>query len=505
MKTYPLNEDTSFTGKWFLPQLDNSPHLAGTLTWGDRCAELSLNGTFTPQRGAIFGDEVHDYTAVHGVTTGSERVSLLSAMQVGKNVSIGAGGFAESERISSNFLVVGAHVTEQSLYSEVSIRVPGLELWIGRSGVTQTIIPQTTDCPSSVVYHIEHLREEIIQIPAIFGTLSFGFEHRYSGDRISEIHARISCHMTIRPDEPQCINWFLDQFGKASTLLSFLAGVSMAEDQISAKLSGTNESVAVLVNLRMTQTCKYKSRHDFFMLRNDMGEALEPVIQNWFEQYDSIATPSQLALSVLNTNDLWSHIEFLSLMQALEGFHRAVSTGLYTSEEEYKAIHDSLCMAIPDGIGSDHRDALKSRIRYGNEISLRKRLDSLASRLPDSLRVVILGNGGSIPRSWVVTRNYYTHWDDASRNSILDGMDMHRAAVRIRLFLRVLYLRFVGISEAAIQKSLVNASYESQYLIQLNSAMHRKANPGSTEGAIMHITLGKLCANDKANEPDQPT
>ncbi|WP_423191407.1 HEPN domain-containing protein [Burkholderia multivorans] len=70
----------------------------------------------------------------------------------------------------------------------------------------------------------------------------------------------------------------------------------------------------------------------------------------------------------------------------------------------------------PNTVGSDHKEALKSRIRYGNEVSLRKRLDALISRLDLPLRKQILGNDGVVPRSWVVTRNYYTHWDNESRS-----------------------------------------------------------------------------------------
>lgn len=119
--------------------------------------------------------------------------------------------------------------------------------------------------------------------------------------------------------------------------------------------------------------------------------------------------PSQLALSVLSSDNLWLHVEFLSLMQALEGFHRATMPGLYTSEAEYEPVKQALNYAIPKVIGPDHKEALKSRIRYGNEVSLRKRVDALVGRLDLPVRKHILGGDGSVPRSWVVTRNYYTH------------------------------------------------------------------------------------------------
>lgn len=124
------------------------------------------------------------------------------------------------------------------------------------------------------------------------------------------------------------------------------------------------------------------------------------------------------------------------------------------------------------------------------KISLRKRLDALVKRLPIELRQHVLGNDGSVPKNWVDTRNYYTHWDETSRDTVLDGIGMHRAGVRMRHLLRALYLDLVGIPHSAIIKSLGNACGESQYLIHLNGSAHRKKNPGSQAGEIMHISAG---------------
>ena len=62
--------------------------------------------------------------------------------------------------------------------------------------------------------------------------------------------------------------------------------------------------------------------------------------------------------------------------------------------------------------------------------------------------------------------------------------------------LRALYLDLVGIPYPAIAKSLNNACSESQYLIQLNGIEHRKQNPESQFGAIMHISIGKTESTD---------
>lgn len=487
MAKYLIPDPVDFHGEWFLPEQDSSACIAGTLSWTSDRAVLQLHDCFTKLRGAIYGDEVYSYPAVHGRTTDSQLVSLLKASSAGHQSSFGPSGFCQSERLVSTLVVVGAHVLPGTLYSEIRVRIPGLQLWIGRSGVRQTILDKTENSGVGVVYYIEGLPEELIDIPCLPATLGLSVDRNFSGDLLSEISVRSFACLRIHADHPQPLDWFFQQLGKATTLLSFLAGAPMSPNQISAKLADEDIDLELLVALREAKYCAHKQVHDFYMLRNDMNADLGETFAKWFEFYDSFATASQLALSVLNSKELWLHVEFLSLMQALEGFHRATMHGKYVPDEDYEPIKQALCNAIPKRVASDHKDALKSRIKYGNELSLRKRLDALVKQLPHPLRECILGGDGTVPRSWVETRNYYTHWDETSRSLVLDGIGMHRAGVRMRHLLRVLYLDLVGVPHAAIAKSLINACDESQYLIQLNSMEYRKKNPESNAGIMMYI------------------
>lgn len=499
LSTHAIPDPVDFVGEWFLPDREKSPLISGTLSWASQRASLKLNDSFTPLVGAVYGDEDHSYAAVHGTSTNSQYVTLLNAARAGSGFNFGAAGMRQSERLISSLVVVGDHVSPKTLYSEIRVRLPGLQIWIGRSGVRQTIIPKTDDSAFTVIYSIESLPEEVTAISSVSATLGWGLGWTGSGDLVSDISVKTSAYLSVRADHPQDLDWYFKQLGKVTTLLSFLASAPMSPDHITAKVFESAVEVEILIALREALYCPHKSAHDFYMLRNDMGADLGTVFSKWFELYDSIAMPSQLALSVFSSEKLWLHVEFLSLMQALEGFHRATMPGLYTSVEEYDSIRGELSNAIPKGVESAHREALKSRIKYGNEVSLRKRLDALVARVPLAIREQILGGDGSVPRSWVVTRNYYTHWDEASRDSILDGVEMHRAGVRMKHLLRVLYLDLVGIPFAAIAKALRNSCSESQYLVQLNNSAYRKKNPGDDSGAIMHISM------KDAESPDAST
>lgn len=204
-----------------------------------------------------------------------------------------------------------------------------------------------------------------------------------------------------------------------------------------------------------------------------MNVDLAEIVVRWFDIYPKIHMPSQLALSVLVSDKLWLHVEFLSLMQALEGLHRGLFEGDYMEKAQYKLVMKALCDAIPPELSPDHKDALSSRIRYGNQISLSKRLDKLAEQLSQKIRTMILGPNGKVPRQWIDTRHYYTHWDEELRANVLDSQGMYNANVRMRHFLRALYLNLMGVPEQAILSSLCNASNSSQHLAQLNAIEYR--------------------------------
>lgn len=500
MANYRISDHAEFVGEWYLPSSEEEVRrISGTLLWSSQRASLQLHDSFNPIRGAVYGDEEHTYPAIHGMTTKSEFVTLLEASRAGAGLNIGPAGFRQLERLVSSWVVVGAHVDTQTLYSEIRVRIPGLQIWLCPSGVEQTILYKTTERPSSVTYRIEGVPEEKTVIPAIKSTLGWCIDRNFSGDLITEISVMTSACLRIQNDKPQTLDWFFEQLGKATTLLAFLAGAPMAPDQVTAKVADSDVNVTVLVALREASYCTYEHRNEFYMLRSSMGVDLGTTFAKWFEIYDQISTPSQLALSVLSSSNLWLHVEFLSLMQALEGLHRVTMQGLYTSEADYEHIKQALSNAIPKTVAPDHKEALKSQILYGNEVSLRKRLDALVTRLELPLRKYILGGDGTVPRSWVVTRNYYTHWDEASKHIALEGIDMHRAGVRMRHLLRALYLDLAGIPQAAIYKSIQNSCKESQYLIQLNNAQLKKRNPGAETVPLMYFGVKDAESPDESS------
>jgi ApeA N-terminal domain 1 len=260
--------------------------------------------------------------------------------------------------------------------------------------------------------------------------------------------------------------WFLHEASKVTTLIAVMSGTPMAPDIINAKVSGGQKDVTLLVALREGGLCTHKSAHDFFMTCPDAQTPLASMMQAWFASYDALELPAQLALSAFHTRSV-NHVEFLSLTQALEGLHRATFGGKYVTDNQYEPTRIALSNAIPSSLDPDHKAALKSRLKYGNEYSLQKRLGELQKKLDPLVAARVL-KGGAVPASWVRTRNYFTHWDEESKADILEGLGMYAAMVRMRAMLRALFLGHASIPPTALLEAMAGTSNVAQELLQLH-------------------------------------
>jgi hypothetical protein len=489
----PLDQDFEVAGHWCLPDEPQNV-IAGQLRYNSRETRLLLNGTFRPLRSGVIsaGDDPVSYPAIHGITQQGEAVTLLGAKRTSISLHFGSAALQQPEQIVATFMLIGAHAVPPVALSSVSFRVPGLQIWHSNHVIREDFNRDQADGSSRLTYEVVRPRAESLRVPAIAANIEFESRLTWKTDGFTEANARVTSWATIKPDSPQELTWYLDQWSKIFTMLTFIAGVPMAPDCIVAPTEDPMHVVDVLVALRDTGTCTHQNPHNFYLLRSDIGIPLESALADWFERYPKVHMPSRLAMSILGSEKLWLHVEFLSLMQALEGFHRSMHPGTYMDPASYEQVKARLEGAIPGEIGPDHKAALKSRLRYGNEISLRKRLDELTELIPKRLRQLVFGLAERVPREWVDTRHYYTHWDEALRGDALDGQGMYYANVRLRHFLRVIYLRLMGITEDALVKAISNPSDISQHLIQILAIERRAKDPHDRSGAIMRITEEKM-------------
>nr|WP_236000102.1 HEPN domain-containing protein [Bradyrhizobium uaiense] len=454
-----MSEAFETVGTWFLPETPER-RIAGTLSSKSDRIDLELADSLRPMQSGPIRAEVVRYPVVHGVTQKLEAVSLFQCTRARYSLTFASGGSGQPETLWSHLAIVGAHLTEEHVYPEVRCRIPGLQVWLSSEVI------QVTKDDLGYALRVKNIPKETIAVSNIGAELDFKLA-AIASPAHAEATIVASGWLNVRPDEPKPLSWFLDQLWKITSFLALLAEKPMPPDRIELKIGAHGFVLSVLAPRPAIEYCDHREHHAFFISRTRIGDDLGRIVASWFELFPRVELPVGLALSTMASDDLWPHVRFLSLMQALEGLHRALFTGNYMAPEQYGLVKDALINAIPANVGADHRAALTSRIRYGNEIALAKRLKSLAELLPNTLRTRILGSK-DIPRSWIDTRNYYTHWDEALRSNILGGQAMYDASVRLTILLRALYLQQAGMSSDTLESCLDGHSDASQHLRQLN-------------------------------------
>jgi hypothetical protein len=422
MPNHDMREPFEILGKWFLPDATDR-QVAGRLSYRLEDIEVELMDALRPmQSGPILPAGLDTYPVVHGVTREQEAVSLFRCRQIGYSLNFASGGFGKPEKLWSHLAVVGAHLTEQQLYPELRCRIPGLQVWLS------TRIIEIVQDAADIAFRVKNIPPTTVALLAIDAELDFkltalGLPAHSTATIVA------SGWLHIRPREPKMLSWFLDQLWKATGLLALLAACPMPPDCIELKTPTDGFVLSVLLPRHGVKYCKYTEHHDFFVNRTRLGDNLSGVMVSWFDQFPRVELPANLALSTMASDDLWPHVRFLSLMQALEGLHRALFPGTYTT--------------------------------------LRKRLNELAELLSVSLRSQILGSN-EFPQSWVNTRHYYSHWDEGLRENILSKEAMYDVSIRLTGFLLTLYLHRAGVPVTTLEGAFGGKSAAARQAKQQN-------------------------------------
>jgi hypothetical protein len=485
---------------WRSDQPEDQAH--GELTWTER-ARLEIHPGLAHVPMQIRGDEVHRYPAIHGLTADGKQVTLLDCMSVRRNIGMIPVLGVQSEVIASNCLLIGAHLEPDVLFEEARFEVPGLEQWLPQAHLDQTFIGAEGGFECSV--RVNAPPDEQVEVPGV-GTVSWKVHRHLSGIQVPVATIRTSTHIGLRPAEPENLEWYLTQWNRIATLLTFAWGSMVGSRAVVAKGDGT--PVEIRVKLSESGPCPHAHRNEFFLPKSAPDFDFNAVLQSWLQRDAVVDMPARLARSVLSAEHGWVHTEFLSLMQALEGFHRALYPGSYMAEQDYQEDCDAMIRAMPARIAGDHRTSLKNRLRYGNQISLRRRLKDLCDSLPPDVLKLVLGGRTAPPPRWVTTRNYYTHWDEESRADILDDQELAAACLRLRVLLSVLYLHYAEVPEGVLIKALCGTSPLAQHLIHLNSIEIRRRDPTSRAGVLAEITpahSGQAPADESDAESADPT
>jgi len=135
---------------------------------------------------------------------------------------------------------------------------------------------------------------------------------------------------------------------------------------------------------------------------------------------------------------------FLRIVRALESWHRNRFGGTMLAPDEF----DQMLRQIKQVLSTAEWDLVKMRLAYGNELTLKRRLEDLIKKAGEPIEQIMQGGYEHFGRRVVETRNYLAH-GGLKKVAVYSDEEMIWARKTLQLIFLISVLDALGLSEEA--------------------------------------------------------
>jgi hypothetical protein len=196
-------------------------------------------------------------------------------------------------------------------------------------------------------------------------------------------------------------------FDDVRTFLAFTIDSPVVVHDMSGTLDGPSgregpPSVVHVLQRRLLPMARRRFPAPSALFLPTRRDDLVDLMQAWIGLRSAVPEVVAAHEAVMYIADPKPEFAFLTYFQALEGLHRYAIGGFETEPDEHERRLVEVLEAIPT-----HRDWLKNKLRWSNEVSARNRLRDLSKRLPRTIETY--GSEARVVSEAVEVRNVLTH------------------------------------------------------------------------------------------------
>lgn len=461
-------EEFEYAGIWWLPE-NPDKKISGTLKFHPvEGANLELIGSF---KGIEDLNTVLQPDIISGITSNSKIITLYKCYESPSHMSVP--GFLRSSFIAS-MVFLGYHFEKEEdiIFDSLALNYSHLEEWARITGFQFKIESDSKN----------HLTKQEVRysfpekVEAKLSNLNISFDYNFTsgGDRIKEVKLKQTMFIKIEPHKPVHFNDYQRNICyHIQNFLSLAIGRAVSPLIIKGKTNACKTKLpdgrVVYNDILIFYSIKdlpdlSKKLHPFDMLFSfrDISANFEKYLRNWFAKSEVLQPVHDLYFGILYNPSMYLQHEFLSLIQALESYHRRVDDGKYVSDDDYTQIYETLISAIPQELDNDFRESLEQKLKYHNEFSLRKRLKELLKKCGAVGNLLIHDNERFV-EDVVTTRNFLTHYDKSIEMKAKTGQELYRLVQKMKFILEIGFLIELDMPVETI-KALVSQNQRYQYL-----------------------------------------
>jgi hypothetical protein len=434
-------EEFEYTGRWWLP--DNpDKKIHGRLTFNQReGAILQLDGCFTddPEIKELFHPEI-----VNGVSSSGIDITLHQCL--GQHLSIYSAGGSTS-RLHAHQVLTNVHFqrSEDIRFRYLSVDYSNLDAWVGISGFDiqrkNDEISMKYKTPDSIPVFVS---SELV--------LFIVFSTSYSPFALTEVDVKQKAHIMIAPAQERNLGEYQTIVRRIQDFLT-LANMEPIYPLSIEGETGNKTSypkIKIFYQLPRVHKAAFETStfRPLFTLKT-ISDKLGHFLQNWFGKAEQLEPVYQLYFGYIYNPHMYLEQKFLSLVQALESYHRRTMQNYELPEDK----HNERIYKIVDAVPQEHKKWLSRKLKYSNEPDLQRRLRELLNTHP-VVAFDLKRNKESFIEKAVVTRNYIVHYDPKLEEKAAKGEELHSITRRLQFLVESCLLEELGFSPDEVQDFL---------------------------------------------------
>ncbi len=402
---------------------------------------LDLTGSFMDIKDAMSHS---NWEIILGFTVTGKEVTLLHCQSFG--ISLHMPGLPTS-KVYAKIVFIGKHflTMSQIIFNDISIRYSLIDKWLNLSGFTLELF--NAEKKVIITYQlpkpIESMIDEELSILILFNVML-----PLSITTQSEIIQ--TSEFQIKPNEPKKFIFFQNYNQYLQNLLSLATQKKVYPISIRGVAHGKEIDIFYKNTSYCSEEEKIESSYDLLFRYDHVDDRFGEFLRRWFDISKLFEPVLSLYFGTIYNSGMYLEYKFLTLCQAIEAYHRRISDGVYQEKDSFtREIYPLLIKAIPDNIDKHYRDSIKSRLKYLNEFSLRKRLKEIIER-HNAVLLKLISNPTSIISTIVDTRNLFTHYDGEYQPQSIDIEKLYLMSERIKFILEVCFLHHLGFKDSEI-------------------------------------------------------
>lgn len=372
-----------------------------------------------------------------------------------------------------NTIFMGYHFEEKKdiRFNSLSVEYSYLEDWVDSTGfnVYPTLNSERNIEKYSTSY--EYPQDVTAELDDFQIKICFSFQSLHNKYKID---LKQNTYIEIIPNENKPFNEYKKQIlFNIQNFLSLGIGEPLSPLKMIGKIkeSTLEDDEVNYINIEIyypTITAhlpiKQLDTYEMFFSLDDISGNFEECLNNWFRKYEKLKPVFQLYFGTLNSPSIYLENKFLNLAQAAETYHRRTYEGKYLPSEDYKEVSEILKKSIPEYISAEHKNSLNSKIDFGNEFSLHRRLDEIFEKYKDIFEITI-SDKNSFIKDVKNTRNFLTHYNKSLENKAKTGTeDLREITEKLKFFVEICFLVELGLNSENIHKLVSrDKRYESKY------------------------------------------